>query len=239
MILAYRLDGGEPKWEEAIQHLTFAAEHGLVRAWLPLWLSYKATGRGREKFDVLRKGAQGGDTAAQLRLFKCYANGELVPRDEREAEHWGVLAAEGGNPEYQRLLAEFYIARQAPRRNTEAGRWLNSAYAAGDKKAAYLLGIGYLNEAGKPGADPQTGLRLLREAADAGVADAEEFLAGQYLMGVFVERDVKEARRWLKKAGAHGSVTAKSELRWLDFTARSGATSAFEAPEPDEDDAEQ
>ena len=213
-----------PAPEAAIPHLKLAAERGRARAWLPLWLAHRAAGRGVEQIELLRKGAEAGDPQAQMTLCKVYEKGDYVRRDLKQAERWGLLAVRVGDPEYQRALGEFYMNMRTPAAYGEAAKWLKLANEGGDMRARFLLSIAYANGVSADDGDRDTALKLLREAAEAGVPDAEEMLADHYLYGLLVERNLKEARRWYEKAKAHGVGDAEKMLRWMDFSEKSART---------------
>jgi len=69
--------------------------------------------------------------------------------------------------------------------------------------------------------DYRTMLELLRQAADEGHAEAQEMLGmvlltGPTLYGVAVRADRCEARRWMHRAAAQGSETARVQLTFLN-----------------------
>jgi TPR repeat protein len=216
-ILKLRSDGGPPAREQAFEHIKTAADKGRVRAYAPLWVMYQEAGQGTEKIGVLRKGADAGDPQAQNILSKLLFEGEFVPRDRDTAVRLAAQAAEIGDPEYQRVAGQMYLEIGTPKAFPEAEKWLRLADKGGDMQARYLLSIGYANGVSDTDGDRDTAMRLLREAAEAGIPEAEEVLASHYLDGLLVGRDLKEARRWYERAKAHGNATAEKMLRWMDY----------------------
>ena len=211
------LDGEPPRQDEAIEHLRIAVEKGTPKALAALWLAYERTGRGGEHIDLLRKGAESGDPQAQAFLARLHTQGRYVDGDPKQAELWARRSAELGEPQYQRALAEIYLGLGSSKGTLQAQQWLKLADEGGDMTARYLLGIGYVNGAGRPDGAPELGLKMVREAAEAGVAEAEGALGDQYLLGLMIERDLKEARRWHEKAAAHGRKQSRQTLQWMQY----------------------
>jgi TPR repeat protein len=80
--------------------------------------------------------AEQGVPGAQYNLGVMYANGEGVPKDEREAVRWYRKAAEQGAPSAQFNLAYLYATgRGVPKDDVQAYVWWNLAAAQGHEDA--------------------------------------------------------------------------------------------------------
>ena len=69
-----------------------------------------------------------GDAEAQRCLGYCFANGQIVGRNDEESAHWFKLAAEQGDVDAQCELAVCYaVGRGLPVDTAECARWYRVA----------------------------------------------------------------------------------------------------------------
>lgn len=86
------------------------------------------------QFEVLRKLATGGDSAAQFDVGVRYWTGDQVPQDYGQAVRWFSLAAEQGNVAAQAMLSNCYwVGRGVPTDPMRAYFWSFLAQGAGDE----------------------------------------------------------------------------------------------------------
>jgi uncharacterized protein len=155
------------------------------------------SGRTELALPALEYAAERGVLGAQLKLARVYASGNGVKRNDAQA---------------------FYFYRQIA--NQRADITPSSPVAKYIAEAFVALGQYYLN--GIPGTlvaqDPSRAADLFRHAASYfGDADAQYAIAGLYLSGTGVEKNVGLAVNWLAIAAKkqHAAAQAKlGELLW-------------------------
>ena len=126
---------------------------------------------GKAPLENLKRRAQAGDPAAQLKLGLCYANGEGVRKNFAIAVKWVRKAAEQGHTEAQNQLGLFYD-KEAP---VEAAKWFRKAAEQGLPRAQWNLGLCYENGDGVR-KNSATALKWFRKAAEHGDSDAQRKL---------------------------------------------------------------
>lgn len=112
----------------------------------------------------------------------------------------GALSAEG--------------ASGVPRNEEQARRWFVSAHGRGSAKAAYALSLLYWDGRGGPQVKTEA-IILLKEAAQAGLAEAQYLLGLHCVTGEALPRDLHAGHEWLKKAAAAGHLEAAEIAREL------------------------
>lgn len=120
--------------------------------------------------------ARAGDAEAQYHLALLHEQGAGVLRNDSMAVAWLRKAAQAGHVEAMVRLANFLeLGRGAPRNPKEAVDWYKKATAAGSVPAKTRLGLAHIRAIGKK-PDFSRGVQLLREAAEAGDAEAKRIL---------------------------------------------------------------
>ncbi|MBR3382421.1 MAG: SEL1-like repeat protein [Clostridia bacterium] len=218
------------------------AERGDSSAQTKLSEIYEA-GNGVERNDDkalywLKKAAEGDDAKAQCLLGERYEKGYGVERDEDKAAYWYVKAGEQDDIALRMAFGTYYLGDDAEsrRKNAEIAKlskrshWLRKAADLGSVRAKYLLGELFTDfHSTESGSDPEEGLRLLTEAAENGLPEAQESLgwkyrAGAWALGNAEQKDTEKAYYWLKKAADSGRPKAVRELGELyldkDFSRR-------------------
>ena len=95
--------------------------------------------------------AEEGKPDAQYKLGRMYRQGEGVPKDDREAVKWFLLAAEQGDAEAQYNLGVMYSKGEGVAEDDrEAVKWYRKAAAQGLAPAQHNLGVMYANGRGVP-----------------------------------------------------------------------------------------
>ena len=164
---------------------------------------------------IFLKEAQKGSANAQYKLGYMYANGQGVPRDDRESVKWYRIAAEKGSAAAQYNLAIMYEeGRGVMQDEREASRWYKSAAEKGLAAAQYNLGVIYGNGHGMEQSDEEA-FRWFKRAAAQGLAPAQYNLGLMYANGIGVEQDDKEAFRLFSLATAQNDIRAKCGLAMM------------------------
>ena len=155
----------------------------------------------------LRQAAERGLSEAATRLGCERFQGENVEQDGEEALRWFRKAAELGNGEGAYLVANHYAEGCVVEQDfEEAFRWYRKAADLGFSKGLAAMGVMFLND--DFGRDVDKALGYLREAVDAGNADAAFLVGTLYEDDEFLEKDPSAALKWFRKAGEMGSVDA-------------------------------
>lgn len=192
------LDNGDAVAAEKAPLPDFATPHAALQAGLE---SVRA-GDARSGIDALKYAAIKGETRAQWKLAKIYASGDGVPRDDLKAY------------EYFMQIISSYDEDNPDRRDDAI---VASAFVA---LGTYELN-GIANSKVQP--DPQRALRMFQFAATTfGDANAQYNLARMHLEGAGVDKDSREALRWLFLAADKGHPQAEALLGQTLFSGREG-----------------
>jgi hypothetical protein len=145
--------------------------------------------------------ANGGAALAQWKLGKMYAAGEGVQADDYKAF------------QYFSKIVDGFDEDTTPRRQYSM---VASAFVA--------VGVYSLNGIGSVmPADPHRAMHMFQYAAiNFGDSDAQYNLARMYLDGAGVEKDGRQAARWLRLAAEKGHMPSQALLGHLLFTGRDG-----------------
>ncbi len=157
---------------------------------------------------ALRKAAEAGDAAAQLRLGFIHDEGLGVPLDRREARAWYRKAAEQGDARAALCLGRiYYFGQDVEPDYREAARWYRLAADRGE--AAALANLGYMHAHGL-GVSCDYGLafRLLLRGAERGDSKAQSNLGLIY----FHRHDSAESIRWHRAAADQGNGPSMCNL---------------------------
>ena len=163
--------------------------------------TYRA-GNAKSSVDALTYAAQGGAALAQWKLGKMYAAGDGVAADDYKAY------------QYFLQIVQNYDEDATPRRELSV---VASAFVA---VGAYSLN-GIANSSLHP--DPRRALNMFQYAAtNFGDANAQYNLARMYLDGAGVDKDARQAARWLRLAAEKGHAPSQALLGHLLFTGPEG-----------------
>jgi uncharacterized protein len=177
---------------------TFATPRAALQAGLEGFRS----GDAATGIEALKYAAAGGESLAQWKLAKIYANGDGVPRDDIKAY------------DYFSQIVSNYDEDDPNRRDLAI---VSSAF---DAIGIYNLN-GIANSKVRP--DPQRALQMFQFAAtNFGDADAQYNLARMHLDGAGVDKDSREAVRWLFLAAGKGHLQAEALLGQTLFAGREG-----------------
>jgi uncharacterized protein len=172
------------------------------RAALQAGLERFRSGDPASAIEALKYAASGGEALAQWKLAKIYASGDGVPRDDIKAY------------DYFSQIVTNYDEDDPNRRDLAI---VSSAFVA--------IGIYNLNGIAntKVHPDPQRAIQMFQFAAtNFGDADAQYNLARMHLDGAGVDKDSREAVRWLFLAAGKGHLQAEALLGQTLFAGREG-----------------
>ena len=171
------------------------------------WLGLAAGSGHGAALEALHGFAEEGGAAAQWRLGQLYLDGLVVERDPQEAAKWLGLAARSG---HGAALEELRLVAGGGEK--EAQWRLGTLHLEGEvverdvRAAAAWFGMA----AGRGHGDALDGLRQIAEGGDAA---AQWRLGLVYLHGDVVERNAREAAKWLGLAALSGHGAALEELQ--------------------------
>lgn len=189
--------------------------HRLIRALMLSVFLFPLTTLAQPNYEETRALAEQGDASAQVALGLIYSDFEGVPRSYSEAMRWFRLAAEQGDAEAQFRLADLYsyslvqsvLGFSHIEAEAEAVKWLRLAIEQGHLEAMLNLGRRYLTGRGVP-EDLSEGWKLIRLAAEEGLADAQISMAISYSNSYDPRRqgpqNHTEAVRWFRLAAEQG-----------------------------------
>jgi hypothetical protein len=163
--------------------------------------SYHA-GNTNKSLEALRYAADGGESLAQWKLGRMYADGDGVARDDAKAYSY-----------FARLVEHFAEDEPGPRERLMAA----GAFVA--------IGVYHLEGVASAKIAPDVGraFDLFRYAATYfGNADAQYNLARMYLDGNGVSKDARAAANWLDLAARKGHSPAQALLGHLMFNGEAG-----------------
>lgn len=165
------------------------------------------------------------DAQELLRLGELYAYGKYVPRDDKKAVQFFLMAAEKGNMEAQYKLGVMYEGGFGVTQDfATAYTWYQQAAQQGHGAAANNIGTMY--EKGKGvNTDPVEAIKWYRNAAAKGVAAANYNLGDAYLYGTGVAKDRIKAIEYYRIAQSQGLEVATKKLRQISSARDTGSSS--------------
>jgi TPR repeat protein len=173
-----------------------------------LGLFYSQGKHDEVAFRYYLKGAQRGDTNAQVNVSLCYQHGMGVIKDEKLALKWLLQAGENGHVESQDRLGQWYSNGICCELDDRAAlRWWCLAAKNGSSDAmtsiAYLYSTATdLSSAASPPKDDQAAFAWYLKAAQMGNVNAQYNVGICYQAGIGVIRDTKKAFEWFMKAAS-------------------------------------
>lgn len=216
---AYETGNGVPEDpKQAVRWYQLAADQGSAPGRYGLGGAY-LTGSGvranqKKAIALLTQAAEQGLAVAQVTLGRCY----LLREDFDAAVPWLREAAAQGDADACFELGHAYDHGHGVEQDfQEAVRWYELAVAQGQADAQFNLALHYdgatEDEEGGVAADLPEAARLFRLAAEQGHVEACTCLGIALAEGKGIERDRKQARRWLEQAAEQDEETAVAYLR--------------------------
>lgn len=152
--------------------------------------------------------ADGGNSAAEIRLGQMYWNGQGVEQDFSMAARLYLSAALRGDSEAQVLLGQLYFEGVGvPQDDGQAAKWFRAAAEQDVTSAESILAYMYRNGRGVKQSDVDA-VKWFRKAADKGDANAQWRLGDLYRLGQGVPQDFVLAHMWFNLSAARGEQTA-------------------------------
>lgn len=179
---------------------------------------------------ALTEAAQAGDLQAQLILAQAYDLGGDLLQNFSRAARWYRAAAEQGDARAQNRLGQFYAAGRGISADPEAAQnWLSAAAAQGDPQ--HIHDLAAFLESHSAGTAEETALlreaaTLYKQAAEAGLLEAQVALALLLQEGRGVAQDLDLARQLYKGAAEQGHPRALNNLGLL-YSRGSGVTQDY------------
>ncbi len=161
-------------------------------------------GDSRSGLEALKYAAAGGESLARWKLGKMYADGDGVPQNDIKAYDY-----------FSQIVANYDEDNPDPREASV----VSSAFVA---VGVYSL-TGIANTKVVP--EPRRALEMFQYAAtNFGDPNAQYNLARMYLDGVpgFINKDVRQAARWLHLAAEKGHAESQALLGQILFTGLGG-----------------
>lgn len=169
-----------------------------------------------QALEAFRKADRLGHPAASFFIARAYYRGDGVKRDPALAARWVRKAADRGYPPAMDALAWQYDRGDGVREDPiEAVIWAQRAAEAGYASAQLRLAHFRYQGRGAP-QDHREALRWLQRAAEAGNAEAEYGMGWVSEHGdMGVQRDLKLAAAWYRRAANRGHGAARQRLQRL------------------------
>lgn len=160
----------------------------------------------------LRRKAESGDLKAQYNLGCEYYSGKMVPRDDKEARKWVMLAAQGGYPRAQYDVGTGHETGTIWEKDPGlAFKWYKKAADNGYHKA--MAAVSRCYQYGKGiSKDEKKAFAYAKDAASGNDYLCLYGLAQFYEMGVGTEVDLEEALAVYKRSKEAGCKTADKAI---------------------------
>ena len=160
------------------------------------------------------------DSRSAYNLGRCYALGEGVAKNKKEAAIWYFQAARQGHAEAQYYLGVCFVKGEGITKDDwQAVAWFDKAAEQGVEKAQLELAYLFSEGIGLP-KNIVEAVKCYRLAADQGHAQAQFNLAVCYNYGRGVAKDETAAVQWYRKAADQGIVEAQCNLGVCYFYGR-------------------
>ncbi len=155
----------------------------------------------------VRRAAEDGDAAAQVKLGHVHWYGDGVDQNYREAISWYRRAAEQGNVGGQlELGAAYWEGVGVPQDHAEAARWLRRAAEQGDPGGQIGLGSAYWSGLGVPEdhVEAHMWFNLAGAQGNEGAVEARDEVAEQLTREQLAEAQ-RRAREWFEGSTGEGT----------------------------------
>lgn len=182
----------------------------------PAFTAYQR-GRYRTALDlaVSRANAQG-DAVSMVLAAELLSQGYGVRQDPTAARQWYEAAAAKGNPDALFTLGAILMASASTANKDQAVDFFRRAAEGGSARAAYNLGLVYLQGEVAP-KEPAIAAEWFKRGAESDQPDALYALATLYRDGNGVPQDAVESARLLQRASEVGNDVATTELAIVVF----------------------
>ncbi len=169
-----------------------------------------------------RHAAERAHVVAAFKLAQLLAcNRPSLPQDLDEAIRWYCSAAEGGHQAAQVELAKLLHAAASVAHQARIRRWFEEKTLAGDRHAAFNLGLSFLFGSGGVQADEQA-VFWLCQAAET-IVEAQYWYGYLLAEGRGIAAEPQAGRAWIKRASDAGLQDAQVLLAEMMLNGRGGA----------------
>ena len=159
--------------------------------------------------------AEQGNAKAQHNMGLMYANGQGIPKNDRQAVSWYRKAAEQGLAEAQNNLGLMYAnGHGVSKSNRRAISWYRKAAEQGLALAQNHMGLMYANGWGIR-KDYRQAVSWYRKAAEQELALSQCNLGVMYFNGWGVPQDYNQAVSWYRKAAEQGLAEAHNNMGFM------------------------
>lgn len=204
----YLTGRGTPKNEKEGMSLCLdAAKKGSILAQIQLGDYFRQNGHFEAALHWYQAAAERGNGAACWRVACCYQNGSGVQADHKKALHYCVLAAEGGCPDAQIILAEDAFANGD---KAAAAGWFEKAGDQGNIDALIRLGCLFLEGHGVE-QNRERAFQIFEQVAPE-ATDGLYWLGLCHFHGWGTPQDLPKAVEMFQLASEHGVVEAMITL---------------------------
>ena len=206
--------------EEAYRYISEAAEEGYVPAIFALSKFYDL-GRvvaldSRKAIDLMVQAMNAGFTTAKNEYIRYMANGLTLSKNmEKATAMWEEMAEKGDGLAAYRLSAKY---TDPPYWNTEKARYYTDIALKNGYKEAYLS-LSMAESCDRHGTilDHEKYANILIKGAELNVVECISCLAGAYMYGQGVQKNVKSGIRWAKRGAALKDTTSMYILHELYY----------------------
>ncbi|PHS37891.1 MAG: hypothetical protein COA91_08995 [Robiginitomaculum sp.] len=154
--------------------------------------------------DWLTRAADNNRTDAMVALAEMYRLGKGVDIDLTKTKHWLRKAANYGDNIAAYELGNIHLERDPK----QALIWYEQAATQGEPQAAYAAAILYAENFNIT-PDAAKAAKLLKQAANAGLAAAQADYGLVVYQGNGTERSIVEAAQWFKKSAENGDAEGR------------------------------
>ncbi len=179
--------------------------------------------------------ASNGDSESQIRVGRCFEEGNGIEQSYTAAFFWYSIAAENQSAPAQFNIARLYEFGLGVDESPEiAARWYSGSAELGSVEAQ--LKMGQLCEQGiGVQKSPEEAFQWYRKAAESGNGEAQYNLASMYEWGNGVEQSIETAREWYKRSADSGHTHALLALRRLNRQSKPVENESAPTPQKDTD----
>lgn len=212
----YYGDGVDKDYDQALKYFRLAASngHGSSKDYIGDCYYY-GNGISQNYIEAAKWYKDAADNHQIGSAAHSYAfmllKGEGIPKDEKTAMQYFLIAAEKGVVQAQKIVSQEYLWGDSFEKDYEKARvWMEKAALKGDPDAQVSLGRYYISDFGYD--DDQKAFDWFMKAAEQGYAEAERIVGLSYINDFCVARDESKCNMWLGRAVEHGDVEAKMSL---------------------------
>jgi uncharacterized protein len=173
------------------------------------------------------KRAIAGHPSSEYLLGLTLLTGDGLPRDRDAGIVWTARAAEHGDPDAARDIADrIRNGASIEVDETKIAAALKPKADAGEAEAMRALGPMYIRGRGVK-QDPALGLDLLKRAVEKGATGAANDLSLLYLLGApGMQANRSEALKWIGVSASRGNVDAMETLGYMSMNTPGGVPSS-------------